>query len=53
MWKKSEEAVDHLLDCEIVKTLWIAIFSCLGLAKVMLRRVADLFVCWRGLGHSP
>jgi hypothetical protein len=46
--------VDHLLlHCEIASALWSAIFSRVGLAWVMPKRVVDLFACWRGLGGSP
>jgi hypothetical protein len=41
-----------LLHCEIAKTLWNAIFSHVGLAWVMPRRVVNLFACWRRQGGS-
>jgi hypothetical protein len=48
MLKKNGELVDHLLlYCEIAGALWNIIFSSLGLAWVMPRRVVDLFACWR------
>jgi hypothetical protein len=46
--------MDHLLlHCEIASALWTAIFSYVGLAWVMPRRVVDLFSSWRGLDGSP
>jgi hypothetical protein len=46
--------VDHLfLHCEIASALWSANFSCASLICVMLRRVVDLFACWRGLSGNP
>jgi hypothetical protein len=48
MCKKNGELVDHLLlHCEIAGALWNTIFSNVGLAWVMPRRVVDLFACWR------
>jgi hypothetical protein len=39
------EFVYLLLYCEIASALWSAIFSHVGLAWVMQRRVVDLFAC--------
>jgi hypothetical protein len=51
MCKKNGESMDHLLlHCEIACALWNTIFSNVGLTWVMLRRVVDLFACWRVLG---
>jgi hypothetical protein len=48
MYKKSGESVeDLLLHCEMSNALWNTIFSLVGLAKVMTRRVVDLFVSWK------
>jgi hypothetical protein len=41
-----------LLYCEIACALWSAIFSRVGLALVMPRRVIDFFACYRGLCGS-
>ncbi|KAF5471044.1 hypothetical protein F2P56_011519 [Juglans regia] len=50
MCKHSSESTDHLLlHCEVVKALWDDIFTRLGIAWVMPRRVSDLFSCWRGI----
>jgi hypothetical protein len=41
--------VDHpLLHCEMANALWKTIFSLVGLAWVMSRRVANLFAYWKG-----
>jgi hypothetical protein len=37
-----------LLHCEVASALRNTIFSHIGLAWVMPRRVVDLFACWRG-----
>ncbi|KAG2705002.1 hypothetical protein I3760_05G032400 [Carya illinoinensis] len=50
MCKCNGESTDHLLlHCEVVKVLWDAIFSRLGIAWVMPKRVIDLLSCWRGI----
>jgi hypothetical protein len=36
-----------LLHCEIASALWNAIFSRVGLAWVMPKRVVDLLACWK------
>ena len=53
MCKKSGEFVDHLLHCEIASALWSAIYSRVGLAWVMSKRVVDLFTCRRRLRGNP
>jgi hypothetical protein len=51
MCKKKGESAGHLLlHWEIASALWNTIFSSEGLTWVMLRRVIDLFACWRALG---
>jgi hypothetical protein len=53
MYKRSEKFVHCLLlHCEIARALWSAIFSLVGLVWIMLKRVVNLFACWRGLGGS-
>jgi hypothetical protein len=49
MCNKNEFVDLLLLHCEIASALWSALFSHVGLAWVMQRRVVDLFACWRGL----
>jgi hypothetical protein len=45
--KRDGESVDHLLiHCDVVSTLWNAIFNRFGMPWVMPRRVIDLFACW-------
>jgi hypothetical protein len=51
--KRNEEFEDHvLLHYEIANALWSALFSRVGLAWVIPKRVIDLFAC-RKLGGSP
>jgi hypothetical protein len=51
MCKRSGKFVDLFLpDCEIAIALLSAIFSYVGLAWVMPKRVEDLFACCKGLG---
>jgi hypothetical protein len=51
MCKKSEKLVDYLLlHYVIASVLWSTMFSCVGLAWVMLSRVVDLFACWKAIG---
>ncbi|KAG2677430.1 hypothetical protein I3843_12G099400 [Carya illinoinensis] len=48
MCKHNGETTDHLLlHCEAVTDLWDDIFTRLGLAWVMPRKVIDLLACWR------
>ncbi|KAG6679633.1 hypothetical protein I3842_13G002800 [Carya illinoinensis] len=50
MCKHNSETADHLLlHCEAVTALWDDIFTRLGLAWVMPRKVVDLLACWRGI----
>jgi hypothetical protein len=47
------ESIDHLLfHCEIVCSLWHAIFNRFGLSWVMPCSVAGLFDCWWLRVHS-
>ena len=53
MYKRSEKSVHCLLlHCEITSALWSAIFSLVGLIWAVLKRVVNLFACWRGLGGN-
>jgi hypothetical protein len=46
MCKRGEEFVDHLLfHCEIVSALSSAVFSHVGLALAMPKRLVNLFAC--------
>jgi hypothetical protein len=49
--KKNEESVGHLLlHREIIGALWTTIFTSVGLAWVMPRRVVYFFASWRAPG---
>jgi hypothetical protein len=55
MCKKSRGSIDHLLlHCEAARDLWSSPFKLVGAVMVMLRRVRDLLVSWRGQdgGHK-
>jgi hypothetical protein len=46
--------VDHfLLHYDIASILWNAIFSYVGLAWIMPKRVVNLLACWKGVCGSP
>jgi hypothetical protein len=49
MCKRSVEFVDQLLHFEVASALWGVNFSRIGTSWVMVRRVVDLFTCWRWL----
>lgn len=54
MCKKSGETVDHLLlHCDVVRALWIEVFSILELAWVMPTTVEALLACWTNLRGIP
>jgi hypothetical protein len=54
MCKRSGEFVDHfLLHYDIASVLWNVIFSRVGLAWIMPKRVVDLLACWKGVCGSP
>ena len=51
--KADGETIDHLLlNCEIARSLWYAIFSQFGLSWVMPSKVEGLFACWWSGGCS-
>jgi hypothetical protein len=53
MCKSSKESIGHLLlHCKFASALWSGIFSHVGLAWVISKRIVDLFACWRKLGGS-
>jgi hypothetical protein len=52
MCKRGVETVDHLfLHYEIVSVVWRVVFSHLGLACVMPRRVTNFFFCLESVGR--
>ncbi|KAG2674363.1 hypothetical protein I3760_13G130500 [Carya illinoinensis] len=54
MCKQSGETLDHLLlHCDIVRALWVEVFSRVELAWVMSATVVDLLACWLNLGGIP
>jgi hypothetical protein len=49
MCKKSRESIDHLLfPFEVARELWSSFLHLFGVVWVMLRRVRELLLSWRG-----
>jgi hypothetical protein len=53
MCKKSGKSIDHLLCCEMARELWSSLFHLFGVTWVMLRKVRELLVSWRGQIENP